>query len=290
MMIGVEIVRALIDAQFPQWSHLAIEPVAPGGWDNRSFRLDREMVVRLPSAELYADQVEREQHWLPRLAAHLPLEIPAPLAMGHPAFGYPWRWSIRRWIEGETVSLDASSAIAGDVAGFLVALQAIDPSDGPPPGAHNFFRGGDLRTYDAQTRKAIAILEGRIDSADTTKTWEGALATRWERAPVWVHGDIAAGNLLVRDGKLAAVIDFGNMAVGDPACDLAVAWTLFSGEPRSTFRAMLPFDDASWARARGWALWKALIVAAGLSTTNAIEFADPWHVIAEASRPPPPLP
>jgi len=177
-----------------------------------------------------------------------------------------------------------------DLARFLIALQGIDSSEGPTPGAHNFFRGGDLRTYDAETRKAISMLGGRLDSAGTTRIWESALSSKWERAPVWLHGDVAAGNLLVRDGKLAAVIDFGNMAVGDPACDLAVAWTLFPGDARSTFRAMLPFDDASWARARGWALWKALIVAAGLSTTNAIELADPWHVIAEASKPLPPLP
>lgn len=153
----------------------------------------------------------------------------------------------------------------------MQALQSIDSADGPPPGAHNFHRGGDLSVYDVETRNAIAALEGEIDTAGAVSTWEAAISSTWQRTPVWVHGDVAPGNLLVRAGRLGAVIDFGGLCVGDPACDLVIAWTFFEGDSREAFRAALPFDDATWARARGWALWKALIVLSGMSSTNAVE-------------------
>jgi aminoglycoside phosphotransferase (APT) family kinase protein len=263
--IDTDLVRRLVDAQFPEWRHLPVSPVAFGGWDNRTFHLGDEMTVRLPSAAAYSLQVEKEQRWLPKLAPLLPLPIPMPLAMGKPAEGYPWHWSIYRWIEGETAKnarIDDLVAFALSLADFLVALRGIDPADGPAPGQHNFHRGGPLTVYDGEARQAVAALEGRIDTQAATAVWEAALAANWSGSPVWFHGDVASGNLLVEDGRLSAVIDFGTSGVGDLSCDLAIAWTFFEEESREAFRARIAVDDATWARGRGWALWKALITAA----------------------------
>jgi aminoglycoside phosphotransferase (APT) family kinase protein len=245
--------------------------VVSGGWDNRTFRLGEAMAVRLPSAERYAAQVAKEQLWLPRLAPHLPLPIPAPLAVGAPGEGYPWPWSVNRWLEGEpaeSAPIADRVGFAAELAGFLTALQAVDAADGPAAGPHSFWRGGPLATYDGETRGAIAALAGRIDAAGATEAWEAALAAEWRGPAVWFHGDVAAGNLLVRDGRLAAVIDFGCAGVGDPACDLAIAWTFFAGESRAAFAEALPLDPATWARGRGWTLWKALIVLAAAPGAN----------------------
>lgn len=272
----------LVASQFPQWADLPIRPVAQSGWDNRTFRLGEEMSVRLPSAARYAPQVELEHRWLPELAARLPLPIPAPVARGAPGEGYPWPWSVRRWIEGETVlarPVGDLRRFVTDLAGFLAALQGIDARGGPEAGTRSFHRGGRLAVYDDQTRQALAALAGRIDIAAATAVWEAALSTAWDAAPVWVHGDIAAGNLLAREGRLSAVIDFGCMAVGDPACDLAIAWTLLDAEGRAAFRAALPLDAGTWARGRGWALWKALILASGVSSGLKAEVAVAWRVI-----------
>ncbi len=255
----------LVATQFPQWADLPVVPVAVDGWDNTTFRLGDELCVRLPSADAYVAQVEKEHRWLPILARRLPLPIPAPVALGRPGGGFPRPWSIYRWIEGDHASVDRIAnltAFAADLSGFLAALYAIDASTGPPPGMHNFFRGGPVDTYDAQTRASIARLADEIDPEAATAVWEAALASAWDRSPVWVHGDVAASNLLVTEGALRAVIDFGCAAVGDPACDLVIAWTFFTDESSAVFRSGLPFDDATWARGRGWALWKALITLA----------------------------
>jgi len=266
VVIDVELVRRLIEEQFPEYATMRLEGVQPGGWDNRTFRLGQELSVRLPSAERYVAQVEKEHRWLPRLAPHLPLPIPAPLAMGAPAEGYPWPWSIYRWLEGQpaTTGLIADlPAFARSLASFLAALHRIDATNGPIAGSHNFHRGGRLAIYDSETRSALSALSGRIDAETAAEVWAAALSSEWRRPPLWVHGDVASGNLLVKDGGLYAVIDFGSSAVGDPACDLVIAWTEFSGASRAVFRAELPLDDDTWRRARGWALWKALITVAG---------------------------
>lgn len=282
--INVSLVRRLVAAQFPRWADLPIEPVESGGWDNRTFHLGEDMAVRLPSGPWYALQVEKEQEWLPKLAPHLPLPIPVPLAKGKPAEGYPWHWSVYRWIEGETASIERIADLrefATELARFLTALQRIDPAGGPPPGRHNFFRGGPLAVYDAETRQAIAALNGEIDTDAASAVWETALKSTWHGSPVWFHGDVAAGNLLVREGRLSAVIDFGCSGMGDPACDLAIAWTLFEGESREAFRAALSLDDATWARGRGWTLWKALITLAKHIGTNPLEAGKARHVTDE---------
>jgi aminoglycoside phosphotransferase (APT) family kinase protein len=278
------LVRGLVDRQFPEWADLPIESIEPGGWDNRSFHLGNDMVIRLPSAQVYADQVEKEQRWLTYLAPFLPVEIPAPLRLGEPASEYPWRWSVYRWVDGTIVAPVAvadSAVFATGVAEFLTALQDVDADGGPPPGAHNFHRGGSLMTYDAQTRDAIERLGCRIDAKAAVQLWEAAGRTAWKDPPVWVHGDISIGNLLSRGGRLSGVIDFGNLAIGDPACDLWIAWSVFRGAARETFRSLLQYDPATWLRARAWTLWKALILAAGMTQTNAAEWTDPWPILDE---------
>lgn len=282
--INISLVSRLITTQFPQWGDLPIKPVEISGWDNRTFRLGEDMSVRLPSAEGYSPQVEKEHRWLPRLAPHLPLPIPAPLAKGLPAEGYPWPWSVYRWIEGESAALERIVDLpqfATALAQFLVVLQQIDTTGGLPPGPHNFFRGGPLTVYDADTRNTLVILDGEIDTGAATEVWEAALEATRHGLPVWIHGDITAGNLLVRDGSLAAVIDFGCSGVGDPACDLTIAWTLLSRESRTAFRTALPLDNSTWVRARGWALWKALLTLVEHIHTNTIEAEKAKGVVDE---------
>lgn len=284
MDIDFSLVSQLVTAQFPQWADLPIEPVEFDGWDNKTFRLGEDMIVRLPSAEAYTPQVEKEHWWLPRLAPLLPLPIPVPLAMGVPADDYPWHWSIYRWLEGENATIERIANLdqfASTLGQFLAALQRIDPASGPPPGRHNFFRGGPLAIYDPETRDAIATLDSKIDTDAVTAVWEAALKATWHGLPIWLHGDVSAANLLVKKGRLSAVIDFGCSGVGDPACDLTIAWTLFSEESRVAFRAALPVDGATWARGRGWALWKGLITLTEHINTNSLEARKARRVIDE---------
>ncbi len=283
-IIDVALVRQLIDGQFPQWAELKVRPVILSGWDNRTFRLGDDLLVRLPSGPEYADQVLKEHRWLPELAPCLPLKIPEPLAIGVPAFGYQHCWSVYRWIDGENASFKNiidPNAFAAHLANFLLALHRIDASGGPSPGLHSFFRGGSLAVYDTQFRQALANLGGKIDAKAAIRLWESGLASTWSRNSVWVHGDISLGNLLVQKGQLAAVIDFGQLTTGDPACDLVMAWTFFSGESRGIFQSKLALDADTWNRSRAWAFWKAAIVAAGLTVTNAVDWSEPWHVIDE---------
>lgn len=282
--INADLVRRLVAAQFPRWADLPIKPVQFGGWDNKTFHLGEEMSVRLPSAQGYAAQVEKEHRWLPRLAPLLPLPIPVPLAMGVPAEGYPWHWSIYRWLDGEVATIESIADLRQfgiTLSQFLTALQRIDPTGGPPAGPHSFYRGGSLTVYDAETRQAIAVLDGQINTDAAIAVWEAALNATWHGPPVWVHGDVAVGNLLVKEGRLNAVIDFGCSAVGDPACDLTIAWTLLSGESREAFCAGVPVDGAAWARGRGWALWKALITLAEYIHTNPLKAREARRVIDE---------
>jgi aminoglycoside phosphotransferase (APT) family kinase protein len=259
--IDVALVQHLIATQFPQWADLEINPVEFSGWDNKTFHLGPHMTIRLPSHADYSEQVIKEQYWLPKLAAQLPLPIAMPIAMGKPDVRYPLYWSVYKWLEGRTASQERISDIdqfATQLGEFLSALQHCDTKDGPLAGEHNFYRGGALTTYDTETREAIKNLEDKKYVKACTEVWHLALASTWQYPPVWVHGDVAIGNLLVNNGQLSAVIDFGQLGIGDPACDLVIAWTFFTGESRKAFREALKLDAATWARARGWALWKAL--------------------------------
>ena len=280
--VDVPLVRRLIAAQFPQWAELPITPVAHDGWDNWTFHLGERMKVRLPSAAGYSEQAEKEARWLPKLAPHLPLSVPVPLAIGVPGEGYPCSWSVYDWLEGERVTrggVEDPVQFGWDLATFLMALQRIDPAGGPPPGQHNYFRGGDvMAVYGAEARRSIEAIADRIDAEGAHAVLDAAAAAPFAASPVWLHGDIAIGNLLLREGRLGAVIDFGGCAVGDPACDLAIAWTFLESAGRDSFRLSVAADAAMWARARGWALWKAALLLASGQAVNADE-AMPQAVI-----------
>ncbi|GIG66521.1 aminoglycoside phosphotransferase family protein [Phytomonospora endophytica] len=268
--IDEALVRRLLKSQFPQWAELPMTPVPAPGMDNATFRLGDDKSLRLPRYERWAGQVEREQHWLPRLAPFLPLTVSTPLAMGAPGEGYPYRWSIYRWLDGENADIEGladPSRAAVDLAGFITALQAVDATGGPGPQWSNAFRGvplgdpADSIAVEARVRPKIAALTDLADTVLLTEVWETALAApAWDRPPVWVHGDLGTGNILAADGELSAVIDFGTLAVADPACDVLAAWTFFDGPSRAVFRAALDVDEATWTRARGWGLASSLPV------------------------------
>ena len=280
------LVRRLLTAQFPEWADLPIQRVLSMGTDNAIYRLGEAMAVRLPRIDWAVGQVEKEQEWLPILAPLLPLKIPLPLAKGEPGEGYPWPWSVCTWLEGRDVAtekVDDLDRAASDLSMFLSALHRIDSTGGPVPGSHNSHRGEPLANRDDDTRRAIGVLAGMVDAARVTEVWEFALsAPEWQGPAVWIHGDLSAGNLLATKGRLSAVIDFGCAAVGDPACDLMVAWTLFAGDSREVFRALLAPDDAMWARGRGWALSRALIYIPYYLDTNPSGVELALHTIEEA--------
>ncbi|MFC9692155.1 aminoglycoside phosphotransferase family protein [Kribbella sp. NPDC056951] len=260
--ISADLVRRLLADQFPQWADLPITPVKIDGWDNRTYRLGDELTARLPTHQAYEAAVHKEHRWLPALAPALPVPIPEAVAKGEPGQGYPHHWAIRRWIDGSTASLENIpdlDAFAHDIASFILALQQCDATGGPLAGEHSFYRGAPPSHYHSETVDALATLKDRIDADLAREVWDAALASSWDRPPVWFHGDIAHGNLLVQDGRLSAVIDFGTSGVGDPACDLVIAFNFFSGSSREAFRSAVRQDAETWARARGWALWKALI-------------------------------
>jgi aminoglycoside phosphotransferase (APT) family kinase protein len=276
--IDVALVRRLLAAQLPEWAELPLRPVVSSGSDNAMYRLGDDKAVRLPRrVGRTVDSLEKEVEWLPRLAPQLPLAVPLPLALGEPGEGYPCRWAVYTWLEGEAATvdnLDDPHVAAGDLARFLEALWRIDTTGAPSIGEHNFSRGEPLAMRDEGTRKAIAALDGRVDVGAVTAAWEAALrAPDWDGPPVLIHGDFSDGNLLAARGRFSGVIDFGGIAAADPACDLMVAWCLLPAEAREVFRAELGVDDATWARARGWALSVALIALPYYWTTNPVRVA-----------------
>jgi aminoglycoside phosphotransferase (APT) family kinase protein len=241
-----------------------VTPVPRQGWDNRTFRLGDQLSVRLPSAEGYVPAVEKENRWLPELARHLPLPVPSPVAAGRPGAGFPFPWSVRQWLTGDTLEEAAEvdrDRLASELGAFLTVLRRA-PVPGPVGGRHSFFRGCHPSVYGDEVEQALEQLGDTVDGRACRSVWAEAVTSAWPSAPVWFHGDIAVGNLLVRDGRLAAVIDFGTCGVGDPACDLVIAWNTLEGTERSRFREAVGLDEQTWRRARGWALWKALIMLA----------------------------
>lgn len=270
--IDAALVRRLLAAQLPQWADLPLARVQSAGTDNVIYRLGEDMAVRVPRYPGAATQTEKEAEWLPRLESHLPLDVPVPLALGLPGEGFPWHWSVCRWVPGDPAT-DEPIADPRDaavrLARFVMAMQRIDPAEGPAPGGHNFGRGEPLAQRDADVRTALEQLRGTIDVAAATAAWGTALtAPAWDRPGVWIHGDLHGGNLLVAGGRLTGVVDFGGLGVGDPACDAMVAWTFLPRPVRQTFRAQLGLDDATWNRARGWALSMGLIALPYYRTTN----------------------
>jgi len=281
--VNVALVRRLLTGQFPQWADLPLAPVESGGTDHVVFRLGADMAVRLPRAICAIGMVEKEQRWLPRLAPLLPLPIPAVLGRGLPTDEYPWHWSVYRWLAGVNASTEYIAdprRTAVELATFLTALRQIDATDGPIPDHSNSYRGvpiGDPRDSVASAARilpAIAALRGLVDTDAVAALWDAALqAPAWDGPPTLIHGDLHNNNLLTINGRLSAVIDFGCLAVGDPACDLMVAWTYLPAESRTVFRETLQIDDATWARGRIWGL--------SMSMPSPADFADPNSTTAE---------
>ncbi|NUS56748.1 MAG: aminoglycoside phosphotransferase family protein [Streptomycetaceae bacterium] len=260
--ITTDLVRTLVRGQFPQWADLPVRPVDRQGWDNRTVRLGEDLSVRLPSAEGYVASVAKEDRWLPALGPHLPLPVPVPAATGRPTADYPFPWSVRRWLPGTTLETAADVdrlGVARDLGAFLTALRRGPASRGPAAGRHSWFRGCPPGVYGNEVEQTLDTLRDTVDVAACRAVWAAAQTSTWPSAPVWFHGEVAPGNLLTTEGRLSAVIDFGTCGVGDPACDLVMAWTYFTGAERQVFRDAVGLDDAAWRRARGWALWKSLI-------------------------------
>ncbi|MEV7181671.1 aminoglycoside phosphotransferase family protein [Kitasatospora sp. NPDC093679] len=277
-----DLVRRLVAGQFPRWAGAAVVRVPSGGTVNAMYRLGEDMVVRLPLVAGGAGDVALERTWLPRLAPHLPTPVPEVLGAGRPAEGYPWPWSVYRWFAGENPGAGALGEpvlLAEDLAGFVAAMRSITL-----PAAPQAHRGGPVASLDAATRAAIEELRGipeeGVDCDAATSVWEQALrAPVPDGPPVWLHADLMPGNLLVADGRLTAVIDFGCAGVGDPACDLFPAWNLLPADAREVFRAALDVDDATWTRGRGRTLSQALIALPYYRRTNPVMADNARHVI-----------
>lgn len=277
-----DLVRRLVAAQFPQWAELPVTRWPSGGTVNAMYRLGGAMVVRLPLVAGGAEDVAAEQKWLPRLAPLLPTAVPHVLGAGRPAEGYPWPWSVYRWLPGEHPEAGALTdpvRLAQDLAEFVAAMRSVTL-----PGAPNAYRGGPLALLDASTRAAIgqlrAIPEEDVDCDAVIAVWDHALRTPVrDEPPVWLHADLMPGNLLIADGRLSSVIDFGCMGTGDPACDLFPAWNLLPPRARDVFRASLAVDDPTWLRGRARTLSQALIALPYYRTTNPTMAANARHVI-----------
>lgn len=257
--IDLRVVQRLLEVQFPQWAGLPLRRFPSYGTVNALFRLGDDLCVRLPRllAEFptYAiEQIHKDAEWLPRLSPHLPTQVPVVVGHGEPSEEYPYSWAIYRWLEGQS-PLRATAALAREIAAFITALHGIDPVGAPS----TISRAQPLAVHDSATRAALTHLHGEIDVPAATRAWERALeAPNWDKPPVWVHGDLLAANLLLRNGRLSAVLDWGSLCSGDPACDLMIGWSLL--EPvRDEFRAALDLDDATFERGRGWALSQAVV-------------------------------
>jgi aminoglycoside phosphotransferase (APT) family kinase protein len=252
--IDVALVRRLVAAQFPQWAALDVWLVDSQSWDNEVFHLGGDLAVRLPRRTMGARQAERQHRWLRLLAPRLPLPIPVPVGEGRPGHGYPWSWSVVPWFAGEIAALEPEldlGAAARDLAEFLHALRRI-PGPGPP----NPFRGIPLARRNDHVRLAISQLGGVVaDTAPLLRIWQQALdVPEWAGPPRWFHGDLHPANVVALNGQVSAIIDFDHVGIGDPACDMMIAWTMLSDAERPEFRARLHIDDATWERGRGWAL------------------------------------
>jgi aminoglycoside phosphotransferase (APT) family kinase protein len=254
--IDVALVRRLLREQFPEWAKLPLRPVPESGTVNALYRLGGELAVRIPrNRPTRWSDLDGEFTWLPRLAPLLPVRLPVPIARGRPSDGYPHEWGIFEWLPGANpVPGDVPESLGDELAEFVLTLHALDLPDGP-----DSVRGSDLARFDEFTRENLRALEGQLDTARAEALWDEALALPpWPHAPVWIHADLMPGNLLLDDGRLAAVIDWGGSGMGDPAVDLMVAWNVLEAGGRRRFRDALEYDDDTWARGRGWALWTGL--------------------------------
>jgi aminoglycoside phosphotransferase (APT) family kinase protein len=264
LILTLDLPRKLIAEQFPEYVHLHITDIEKQGHDNRTYRLGPDMLIRMPISADYAEKVGIEQEILPKLAKYLSFSIPTPIKMGQPSkdYPYPYPFSIYKYLPGKSINLMMltdyeKEQLAHDLVKFLKELQAISEVKGPAPGQHNWYRGDHVSVYDSGAHAQIAELDGIIDASQALALWEKACATKWKKQPVWIHGDFAIGNMLMDDRKLSAIIDFGSAAIGDPACDLVIAWTYLAGKSREIFIKNMDLDEDTWFRSKAWALWKA---------------------------------
>ena len=278
------LVSRLIAARFPRWAALPLELVRSAGTNNALYRLGSDMAARLPRIPGVVKHQHKEQQWLQELAPHLPLAIPAPLAIGEPGEGYPWPWAVYRWLDGESAERQGISdekQAVHDLAHFISALQRIDFSRWqiqPSPSS----RSGPLSRRDRYVREAIAELSSMLNTDAVTRAWEKALqAPEWAGLPVLTHGDLLPGNMVVQQGRISAIIDFEGLRIGDPACDLIPAWCLLSRQTRPLFREALSVDNATWERGRGWALSIGLIALPYYQHTNPVFAVTARHMIDE---------
>lgn len=303
---SVNLAHKLVMEQFPEYSHLPITEVEKQGHDNRTYRLGHDMLIRMPTGESYALKVPKEHELLPQLTKHLSVSIPAPIKMGNPSaytketsavarkmsgkldpkfddanvevskVDYPYPFSIYQWLPGKSINLltltdQEKEYLAFDLAKFLKELHAITDVPGPAPGQHNWWRGDHVSVYDQGAREQISALVNVIDTHRALDLWDQACGTKWDKDPLWIHGDFAIGNILMDGRKLSAIIDFGGMALGDPACDLVIAWTYLSEKPRNIFMSKMDMDEDTWLRARAWALWKATFELCHIRDKNSTE-------------------
>jgi len=261
MELEINTIKKILSQQFPQYAHLDIRKVIKSGHDNRTFHLGNDFSLRFPSALEYSTQVQKEHSYCKRLQKSISIQITNPIELGKPSELYPYHFSINQWIDGESINsinIIDKNQLAKDCAKFLVELKRCDTQDSIQPGLHNFFRGGDLSVYHEETINAIQQCRD-FNHTQLFDIWNKGTISKHTEDKVWIHGDFERDNILIRNGKLYAVIDFGNMAVGDPACDYVIAWTYFDKSSRAIFLENLHLDQATINRAKAWALWKALI-------------------------------
>ncbi|HEX7167773.1 MAG TPA: aminoglycoside phosphotransferase family protein [Acidimicrobiales bacterium] len=283
------LVRDLVASQLPHLAGLPMERIEAWGTDHVIFRLGGDLSVRLPKIAWAAHQGEKERRWLPVLAPHLPVEVPVPVFVGEPAGDYPFHWYVSPWLDGANPDLEGATnlvQLANDLASFVRALQRIDPV-GARPGKRGH-RGGPLADADEHTRVRAEDLRGddRLDVDLLLSAWEaGVHAPPWGGPPRWVHADLSDGNLLVRDGRLSGVIDWGSLVAGDPAIELIGAWQFFDDESRATYRDALGFvDEAMWLRGRAWAVSAAIQALPYYRDTNQDIVARSWRAIRAVMR------
>jgi aminoglycoside phosphotransferase (APT) family kinase protein len=273
--VDVPLVRALVDRARPAYAGLSLAPLRASGSTNALFRLGEQLLVRLPRQPGGTATILKEARWLPVVGPRLPVDVPDIVEVGEPGFGYPERWSIVRWLDGATPPVvgvgrrvgGSLLPLARDLAGVVRALREIEvpPEAEEDPELH-WYRGGPLAWRDGDTRRAVeacrAIEELDLDLDAVLAVWEEAMGLPGvgeSGSTRWYHGDLLAENLLVRDGRLAAVLDFGGLAVGDPTVDLIAAWEVLDPPARDAFREAVEVDEPAWLRGRAWALSLAMI-------------------------------
>lgn len=284
-----KIAKELIDSQFPQYKELKIEKIASQGHDNTTFQLGANYTISFPNKDMYQESIQSVYDFLPKIQEYLSIKIPIKMHIGNPSTLFSYRWSIQRYIEGQSSNLILESIdlnqFATELAKILKEFKNIknlDRENKLRPSPKNFFRGGDLIIYKSDIEQSLSILKDeQIDKVWINKIWKHAISVPWKGENLFVHGDIAQGNIIFNDNKLEGIIDFGTMACGDPACDLMMAWNTFTGESRAIFKKIVDYDNDTWIRGMAWTLWKGLLEISQTSKSNANDWKNPQKVIEE---------